>query len=102
MCAFSVLSPLLWELSLTGTEQFCESQSSHDLQIKHRLSINYLYQLLKRYELRVFHLEEPDLVYNSGQSTAELLPYLKQQQRLKTLALINPRCDPGLASISIG
>lgn len=65
-------------------------------------SINHLCQLLKRCELRFFHLEEPDPFYNSNQFTAELLPYLKQQQHLETLALITPRCDPDLASVSIG
>jgi hypothetical protein len=65
-------------------------------------SLNHLCQLLKRCELRFFHLEEPDPVYNSCQSTAELLPYLKQQQRLETLALITPCCDPDLASTSTG
>jgi hypothetical protein len=65
-------------------------------------SISHLCQLLKRCELRFFHLEEPVPVYNSSQSTAELLPYLKQQQRLETLALITSRCDPDLASISTG
>lgn len=62
--------------------------------------MNQLCLLLKRCQLRFFHFEEPKALHGLSQTnSAEILPYLQQQQSLETLALMTPCCDPKWASI---
>jgi hypothetical protein len=57
--------------------------------------------LLKSCDLQFFHLEEPHTSYDLVKSaTIELLSCLQQQENLKALVLILPRCAPFLGSVS--